>query len=256
MLNIQAIPALNDNYIWFIEDTDTRRVLIVDPGDAKPVIEAIEQQQLIPAALLITHGCHDHVDGINQLVKLYNTPVYGPKKETIPSINHPLIACENLIIEPNLPEITILDIPGHTIGHIAFLINDCLFCGDTLFGAGCGRLHSGDAKKMFSSLQQISELPFQTKIFCAHEYTQANLHFAEAVEPDNSDIQQRIFDTAALRQQGKPSLPSTLTIELATNPFLRCGQPNVIQAAEFFSGKQLSTALEVFTELRLWKDRF
>ena len=256
MLNIQAIPAFNDNYIWFIEDTDTRHVVIVDPGDATPVIKAIEQQQLIPSALLITHHHHDHIDGINQLVELYDIPVYGPKIATIPSVTHPLSANDTLIIDPAFPTISILDISGHTAIHIAFLFDDFLFCGDTLFGAGCGRLLGGTAEHLFHSLQKIAQLPTETKVYCAHEYTQANLRFAEAVEPDNSDIQQRILDTALLRKQNKPSLPSTLGLELATNPFLRCDQPNVIQAAESFSGKQLLTAVEVFTELRLWKDYF
>lgn len=256
MLNIQAIPAFNDNYIWFIEDTDTRHVLIVDPGDAMPVIKAIEQQKLIPVSLLITHHHHDHIGGIEQLLEHYDIPVYGPKIATIPSITHPLKANDTLVIDSAFPAITILDISGHTAVHIAFLFDNHLFCGDTLFGAGCGRLLGGTAEQLFHSLQKIAQLPADTQIYCAHEYTQANLHFAEAVEPDNSDIQQRILDTAILRQQGKPSLPSTLALELATNPFLRCDQPNVIQAVEIFSGKQLLTAIEVFTELRLWKDRF
>jgi len=256
MLNIQAIPAFNDNYIWFIEDTDTRHVLIVDPGDAQPVIQAIKQQQLIPVALLITHHHHDHIGGIDQLLEHYDIPVYGPKIATIPSVTHPLSANDTLIIDPAFPTISILDISGHTAIHIAFLFDDFLFCGDTLFGAGCGRLLGGTAEHLFHSLQKIAQLPTETKVYCAHEYTQANLRFAEAVEPDNSDIQQRILDTALLRKQNKPSLPSTLGLELATNPFLRCDQPNVIQAAESFSGKQLLTAVEVFTELRLWKDYF
>lgn len=256
MLNIQAIPAFNDNYIWFIEDTDTRHVLIVDPGDAIPVIKAIEQQKLIPVALLITHHHHDHIGGIVQLLEHYDIPVYGPKIATIPSVTHPLTANDTLIIDSAFPDISILDISGHTAVHIAFLFENKLFCGDTLFGAGCGRLLGGTAEQLFHSLQKIAQLPTDTKVYCAHEYTQANLSFAATVEPDNSDIQQRIIDTELLRQQGKPSLPSTLALELATNPFLRCDQPTVIQAAELFSGKQLLTAVEVFTELRLWKDRF
>ena len=256
MLKLQAIPAFNDNYIWFIEDTDTQRVLIVDPGDAKPVIKAIEQQQLIPIALLITHHHHDHIGGINQLLEHYDIPVYGPEIATIPSVTHPLTANDTLIIDSTFPDITVLDISGHTAVDIAFLFDDCLFCGDTLFGGGCGRLLGGTAEQLFHSLQRITQLPTDTKVYCAHEYTQANLRFAQAVEPDNSDIQQRILDTDTLRQHGWPSLPSTLKLELATNPFLRCEQATVIQAAESFSGKQLTTTVEVFTELRLWKDHF
>jgi len=256
MLTIQAVPAFNDNYIWFIQESDSRNLLIVDPGDAEPVIQAIEQQQLKPAALLITHHHSDHIAGINKLVTHYNIPVYGPKHEAIPSITHPLTACDNLLINPAFPSITVLDVPGHTKGHIAFLIDDHLFCGDTLFGAGCGRLLGGTAKQLHTSLQLIASLPEQTKMYCAHEYTQANLRFAAIVEPNNTEIRRRILDTAALVTNGKPSLPSQLKLELETNPFLRCKQPEVIQAAQQFAGHQLHGSEAVFTNLRAWKDQF
>ena len=256
MLTIQAIPAFKDNYIWFIQAEGSQKVIIVDPGDAQPVIEAAEQQQLTPVAILITHHHRDHIGGINQLVERYEIPVYGPQIATIPSVTHPLIENDTLIIDSVFPAISIMDISGHTAVHIAFLIDDCLFCGDTLFGAGCGRLLGGTAEQLFHSLKKITHLPVETKVYCAHEYTQTNLHFAAIVEPDNPAIQQRIHETAILRQQGQPSLPSTLKLELATNPFLRCEQPAVIHATESFSGKQLTTELEVFTELRLWKDNF
>jgi len=256
MLNIHPIPAFNDNYIWLIEQPESRRILIVDPGDARPVIQAIEQQQFIPVALLITHHHHDHIGGIKQLIERYKVPVYGPQIPTITNITHPVKAGDKLIIDPDFPNITILDISGHTAVHLAFLFEDCLFCGDTLFGAGCGRLLGGTAKQLFQSLQQIAALPVQTKIYCAHEYTEVNLRFAATIEPNNPDVKQRIKETQALRNQDKPSLPSTLALELATNPFLRCEQTTVIQAVEQFSGKHLATPLEVFTELRLWKDQF
>ena len=256
MLNIHPISAFNDNYIWLIEQPESRRILIVDPGDAIPVIQAIERQRFIPIALLITHHHHDHIDGLDQLVERYNIPVYGPETTSIPSITHPLTTSDTLIVDSDFPAITILDISGHTALHIAYLFDNCLFCGDTLFGAGCGRLLGGTATQLFQSLQQITSLPTQTKIYCAHEYTEANLRIAAIVEPNNLDIQQRITDTSIIRQQDKPSLPSTLALELATNPFLRCEQTTVIQAVEQFSGKQLATPIEVFTELRLWKDQF
>lgn len=256
MLTIQAVSAFNDNYIWFIQPQHSKALLIVDPGDADPVIEAIEQQQLLPVALLITHHHSDHIAGINKLVARYDIPVYGPRSEAIPMLTHPLSACENLVINSTFPPITVLDVPGHTKGHIAFLIDGNLFCGDTLFGAGCGRLLGGTAKQLHASLQLIASLPEQTRIFCAHEYTQANLRFATTVEPNNAKIKQRIEDTAALLSNDKPSLPSSLSIELQTNPFLRCEQPDVIQAAQQFSGQQLHTSEAVFTILRSWKDQF
>ena len=256
MLNIHAIPAFEDNYIWLIQDQGSQHVLIVDPGEAQPVLEAIKRQNLIPVAILITHGCHDHVDGIEELLQHYDVPVYGPKNEFIPHITHPLSACVGLIIEPSFAAIRVLDIPGHTKGHIGFLIEGCLFCGDTLFGAGCGRLHSGPARVMFDSLQQIAQLPKETVVYCAHEYTENNLRFAAMIEPENNEIQQRIKDTAVLRQQNLPSLPSDLALELATNVFLRCQQESVIQASRQFAGERVSSPAEVFSILRTWKDQF
>jgi hydroxyacylglutathione hydrolase len=256
MLTIQAVPAFNDNYIWFIQEPDSRKLLIVDPGDAKPVIEAIEQQQLRPVAVLITHHHCDHVGGVKELVNYYNIPVYGPKYEAIQSLTYPLTACDALKINSAFPSLTVLDVPGHTSGHIAFLIDGNLFCGDTLFAAGCGRLLGGTAKQLHHSLQLIARLPEQTKIFCAHEYTQANLRFAAIVEPNNKAIRQRIVDTDTLVKNGKPSVPSLLTLELKTNPFLRCQQPEVIQAAQQYSRQKLHNSDAVFTTLRAWKDQF
>jgi len=256
MLKIDAVPAFNDNYIWFIHAADKQHVLIVDPGDAQPVIDAIVQQNLIPVALLITHGCHDHIDGIEALLKHYDVPVYGPKNEFIPHLTHPLSACDALIIDPLFPTCRVLDIPGHTKGHIGFLIDSNLFCGDTLFAAGCGRLHGNPAEILFNSLQQIADLAADTKIYCAHEYTEANLRFAATIEPNNKSIQQRIIATKKIRQQGLRSLPSQLDLELQTNPFLRCTQTEVKHAAEKNSAQQLATPRQVFTALRKWKDSF
>lgn len=256
MLKIDAVPAFNDNYIWFIHAADKQHILIVDPGDAEPVISAILQQELIPVAILITHGCHDHVDGIGRLLEEYDLPVYGPKNEFIPHLTHPLSACDELIIDPLFPAFRVLDIPGHTKGHIGFLVENNLFCGDTLFAAGCGRLHGNPAEMLFHSLQRIALLPQQTQIYCAHEYTEANLRFAEVLEPENIHIPQRISGVRRLRQQGLSSLPSQLDLELHTNPFLRCDVDTIKKAAEKWSSQQLKTSLQVFTMLREWKDGF
>lgn len=256
MLNIHAIPAFNDNYIWLIQAPNSQQVLIVDPGEAKPVLDALSQHQLSPTALLITHGCHDHIDGIIPLLEHYDLPIYGSDKEDIPNLTHAVTENEQLHIDEHFPTITVLELPGHTKGHIAFLVEDNLFCGDTLFGAGCGRIHSGTAEQLYTSLQKIAQLPPKTKIYCAHEYTQENLRFAATVEPNNVTIQQRIEDTKQIRQKGMPSLPSDLTLELATNPFLRCHHSDVIQSAMHFAKKTLDNPIEVFTALRLWKDQF
>ncbi|PHS22794.1 MAG: hydroxyacylglutathione hydrolase [Methylophaga sp.] len=256
MLTIQAIPAFKDNYIWFIQVKGSQKVIIVDPGDAEPVIKAIERQKLTPVAVLITHGHHDHVGGVDELLKRYDVPVYGSKNELVPCLTHPLSACENLVIDPLFPMTKVLDIPGHTQGHIAFLMDGNLFCGDTLFGAGCGRIFSGTATLLFKALQTIAQLPKETLIYCAHEYTENNLRFAAMIEPDNAEIQQRIKDTAVLRQQAKPSIPFTLGLELATNPFMRCEQRSVISSTEKHTGQVLATPNDIFRALRIWKDRF
>jgi hydroxyacylglutathione hydrolase len=255
MLKIQAISAFEDNYIWFIQAPTSQATLIVDPGDATPVLATLKQQNLIPVAILITHGCHDHVDGINTLLSHYDIPVYGPNNEFIPQLTYPLIEKDEVAIT-DFPLITVMDIPGHTKGHLGFLIGDGLFCGDALFAAGCGRLHSGPAKVLFKSLQKISQLSDDTKIYCAHEYTEANLKFAAIIEPHNKDIQQRISETALLRHKGLPSLPSSLDLELKTNPFLRCDKATVRQASEQYANQTLATSEQVFTSLRLRKDSF
>lgn len=256
MLTIQAIPALGDNlnYIWLIQPTDKNTVLIVDPGEAKPVIVALTAQNLNPIAILNTHRHWDHVDGIAELVEHYDLPVYGPKNETIPCRTDPLTAADTLTL-PDFPPITILDIPGHTEGHIAYLMEGHLFCGDTLFGAGCGRLLGGTARQLYHSLQQIMTLPMATKIYCGHEYTADNLRFAATIEPNNIDIAQRIIDTQALNQQNKPTLPSMLELETHTNPFLRCHHPEVKQAVESYADKILTNSFAVFSMLRDWKTR-
>ena len=255
MLNIFSANAFEDNYIWFIQAADSNAVLIVDPGEAAPVIALLKERQLQPTAILITHGCHDHVGGINRLLEDYDIPVYGPKNEFIPSITHQLIALDEVKVE-GFPPIYVLDIPGHTSGHIGFVMEDNLFCCDALFAAGCGRLHTGPAELLFQSLQTIAQLPDETNIYCAHEYTQSNLRFAIAVEPDNTDIQQRIINTDALRGKGMSTLPSQLGLERKTNPFLRCDSEGVKHAVEQQASVEFTETDQVFKSLRLWKDNF
>ena len=255
MLNIQAVPALIDNYIWLIHSVDSNEVLIVDPGEATPVINVITEQQLTPVAILNTHYHYDHVDGISELVDRYDLPVFGPPNAFIPRLSQPLSATKKFTVHPNFPDFEVLDIPGHTANHIAYRLSDMVFCGDTLFAAGCGRLLGGSAGQLFHSLQQLSGLPAETKIYCGHEYTQSNLKFASKIEPDNAAIKHRIESTNKLRAAKQPTLPTTIAEELATNPFLRCDQNEVIQSAQQFTGTELSNPLAVFTALRAWKDR-
>ncbi len=257
MLPIHAIPALGDNlnYIWLIQSEHNNTVLIVDPGEATPVFQALSDKNLHPTAILITHHHWDHVNGIADLVAHYNIPVYVPKNETVPCRTHSLTASD-MVHLPNFPPITVLDIPGHTEGHIAYLVAGHLFCGDTLFGAGCGRLLGGTAEQLYTSLQHIMALPMSTKIYCGHEYTADNLRFATMIEPNNIHISQRILDVKQKTVHPEPvagTLPSTLELETQTNPFLRCHIPAVQQAAESYANKPLHHPLAVFTVLREWK---
>lgn len=254
--SIHCVPILHDNYAWLIQADHTPYVLVLDPGEEQPIIDYLKQHELIPVALMITHRHHDHVDGILAFLEHYPLPVYGPANEFIPGLTHPLTAMPSLSVHPAFPEFEVLDLPGHTEGHIAYLVADCLFCGDTLFAAGCGRLLGGTHEQLFNSLSRIKRFDPQTVIYCSHEYTAANLQFASAVEPDNLAVQKRIADVAELRAVGEATVPTQLAIELETNPFLRCHIPAVAQRAEQQTGQTLDSEQAVFTALRQWKDRF
>lgn len=255
-MSVHAVAAFNDNYIWLIQSAQSRRVLIVDPGDVEPVLTALQTWDLTPAAILITHHHHDHTGGIAALQKQFNIPVYGPAAEQINDLTATVKAGDVLKLDADFAEIMVLDTGGHTPGHISYLMSDQLYCGDTLFAGGCGRLLGGTAAQLFASLEQIAALPDATNIYCAHEYTLANLQFALAVEPANGALQQRFSDTELMRAQNQPTVPSTLALEKATNPFLRCAVAEVKQAAEQQAGQSLDSPLAVFKVLRQWKDNF
>lgn len=254
LMQIIPIPSLKDNYIWaIIENT---QAIIVDPGEATPVLTFLKQQKLSLLAILITHHHWDHTNGIADILKEYPVPVYGPAHENIPDMTHPLTATTALRIAGFPHNITVFDIPGHTSQHIAYYIQDALFCGDTLFAAGCGRLFEGTANEMMASLQTITALPDNTRLYCAHEYTLNNLRFAQHVEPDNQQITMRIQHVAELRRNHLPSLPSTISEEKATNPFLRCDSKELKKNVEKHVGINLNDTLAVFTALRKWKDGY
>lgn len=254
-MSVHAVPAFNDNYIWLIQSAQTRKALIVDPGDAQPVLAALQQLDLTPSAILITHHHHDHTGGIATLRRQFNIPVYGPVAEQISGVTDTLSTGDILRLN-DFAEASVLDTGGHTPGHISYLMANQLFCGDTLFAGGCGRLLGGTASQLFASLQQIANLPATTQIYCAHEYTLANLKFALAVEPGNAALQQRFLDSKTMRANNQPTVPSTLALEKATNPFLRCAVADVKQAAEQQAGQSLESPLAVFKVLRQWKDNF
>lgn len=256
MIEIKPVPAFRDNYIWLILDTRRHTVAIVDPGDATPVLDAIKKLQVTPAAILVTHHHHDHIGGINELLQYYQIPVYGPARESIPGMTHPLRDGDIVSLADLDMKFEIIDVPGHTSGHIAYYGDDVLFIGDTLFMAGCGRLFEGTAAQLYHSLNKVAKLPNITQIYCMHEYTLANLRFAQAIEPHNSDIAARIERCNKLREYNLPTVPGSLACEKTTNPFLRINVAEVISAAEKFAGHKLDHAVDVFATIRKWKDQF
>lgn len=258
MLDVLAIPAFTDNYIWCILNRDTQAAAVVDPGDATPVREFCDQNGIHLSAILVTHHHHDHIGGVAELAEHYNTPVYGPAGESIPNCSHPLLEGDTIAIESldNL-KLSILDLPGHTLGHIAYVGHGWLFCGDTLFAGGCGRIFEGTAEQMFASLEKLKSLPADTLVFCAHEYTLANLTFALSVEPNNAALQSRIKAETSKQDAGNPTLPSTIELERATNPFLRCDSPEIVSAANANAPqKKPQTPVAVFAVIREVKDKF
>lgn len=255
MPDISAVPAFRDNYIWLIGNNDNC-VAIVDPGDAEPVLKAVTERELVPAAILTTHHHADHVGGVKQLLEHYDIPVYGPARESIPGRTETLREGDTITLDALGLSFDILDVPGHTAGHIAYYGEGCLFIGDTLFMSGCGRLFEGTPAQMHDSLEKLAALPDETQIYCAHEYTLANLRFAHAVEPENKDIEERIRACRELRENSIPTVPGSLALEKATNPFLRVRENTVIHAAEARAGHNLNDDIEIFATLRAWKDIF
>ncbi len=266
MIDVQPIPIFDDNYVWLIRHAiqaggPLDHAVVVDPGDAQPVLTFLSRQQLTLSAVLITHKCYDHVAGISDLVAQHPAPVYGPSVDVIKDISHPLADNAVITITPLLKFKAML-VPGHTLGHLAFYTHEDttsghVFVGDVMFAGGCGRIkQGGSAKQMFDSLQRLAKLPQNTKIYCAHEYTLANLAFAQTVEPSNQAIAKRIESVAALRDNKQPSLPSMLSEELATNPFLRCAKPEIAQSVSAYADISVTTEVDVFTVLRRWKDQF
>ena len=257
MLRVTPIHAFSDNYIWLIHSRQaSKRVVAVDPGDSAPVITYLQREGLELAAILITHHHEDHVGGVSQLVDLFDVPVYGPAGESIPCRTTALSGGDQVALEHLDLHFDILDVPGHTAGHIAYYGHGALFCGDTLFSGGCGRLFEGTPEQMSHSLDALAALPPETKVYCTHEYTLSNLHFAAAVEPDNTALSDYVRDAKATRAEGNPTLPSTLSLEAEINPFLRCDQEAVHHAAEQYCGRALQDRVAVFTVVRAWKDKF
>lgn len=257
MTKIDALPAFSDNYIWLLQDLENKRCAVVDPGDAAPVEAwlAVNDDWTL-SDILVTHHHFDHVGGVERLKKLTGARVCGPAREDIPGRDVALDQGQQ--VEVLGYAFDIIAVPGHTLGHIAFYQPEqhWLFCGDTLFAGGCGRLFEGTPAQMHDSLSRLAALPGQTQVYCTHEYTLSNLRFARAVEPDNLRIAQRFEEVSAWRQADRMSLPSNLDLERATNPFLRTAETSVKEKIDAREGPMKRAPDEVFASLRSWKDQF
>jgi len=253
--SLVPLPALEDNYIWIVHDGSA--ALAIDPGEAAPVCDWLDRHCIRLHAIMITHHHRDHTGGVAELVRATGARVYGPADEPLPYCDVALTGNERLD-RPGGLELTfdVLAIPGHTLGHLAYFGHGWLFCGDTLFSAGCGRIFEGTAEMLYHSLLRLAALPEQTAVCCAHEYTLKNLAFASVVEPNNPAICQAIARCQVLRKSGQPTLPSTLEQERKINPFLRVDIPEVAAAVEKATGTRPANSLATFTELRRWRDRF
>ena len=256
MNDIRVFPvrAFRDNYIWVLRRDGVAAA--VDPGDARPVLVYLRAEKLKLVAILNTHHHADHVGGNAELLQYYKVPVYGPYDERIPTVSRRLREGDCFMLAEFGIEFSVLEIPGHTRTHIAFYGGGMLFCGDTLFACGCGRLFEGTPRQMHSSLAKLAVLPDATRVYCGHEYTLANIRFAKAADAANPDLPEWEQAASALRARDEPTLPSTIGQEKRANPFLRCDQPGVIAAASQHAGKPLKDPVSVLGAIREWKNRF
>lgn len=252
--DVVALRAFSDNYIWTIRDAT--RAAVVDPGDARPVLDYLRREKLELVAILNTHHHADHVGGNAELLAHFKVPVYGPHDERIPEVSRRLADGERITLPHFGMEFEVMEIPGHTRTHIAFYGAGMLFCGDTLFAAGCGRLFEGTPQQMHESLSKLMRVPDATKVYCGHEYTLSNIRFAKAADPGNAALDTLESRARQLRDQDLPTLPSDIGQEKATNPFVRCAEPAVVASASHYAGKPLRDPVSVLAAIREWKNNF
>jgi hydroxyacylglutathione hydrolase len=255
-LSVLPVPAFNDNYLWLIHNGT--QAVVVDPGDAQPILKVLDAQKLSLNAILLTHHHGDHVGGVAELLSRYKVPVFGPRNDRIASVTVPLSEGNSV----DLPELglnfSVLDVPGHTLGHIAYfsIEQKWLFCGDTLFAGGCGRLFEGTPAQMIASLSKLAALPDNTLVYCAHEYTLSNLRFAKEVEPHNENLLTRIKEEQDKRDHGLPTIPSTIGLEKSTNPFLRYAHPAITEKISREQKVSSGEPIAIFAALREWKNNY
>jgi hydroxyacylglutathione hydrolase len=255
-LQVTAIPAFADNYLWLIHDQ--QHAAVVDPGDAAPIEAALRSLGLKLNAILLTHHHADHAGGVAELLAQWAVPVYGPAGENIHGVSRPLREGDRVDLTALGLQLSVLDVPGHTSGHIAYVAAEqhWLFCGDTLFAGGCGRLFEGTPAQMTKSLAKLAALPDDTLVYCAHEYTLSNLRFAVAAEPDNADLTSRLAQAQQMRERGESTVPSTIGLEKRTNPFLRYREPSVLQTMRANGRLNSDDPVAAFAALREWKNGF